>query len=68
MKIFGLHILTTQQLLDHDANAWKDGFEDCKNATSYTVLPILEHLKKDHWDKDLCDRAINLVRCERCKE
>lgn len=71
MKIFGINILTDNQISNLDAAAFDEGYLSGKKdmqgrleIMNLNMILELERLKKDHWDKDAFDRLINFIRGE----
>ena len=58
MKIRNINILTDQQLNDHTEASVKANLRINSRFMAERVIPELQRLKADHWDKDAFDRLI----------
>ena len=62
MKIFGINILTDNQLDELQDEYIKEAFNCCQyHFQQVGDISELERLKKDHWDKDAFDRIIDAL-------
>lgn len=62
MKIRNINILTDQQLNDHTEKSVKSSLRINSKFMAERVIPELQRLKADHWDKDAFDRLINFFK------
>lgn len=63
MRIFGLNILTDEEINNLIDIRIEDAFDYCWGYFEQAgIISQLERLKQDHWDKDAFDRIINCLK------
>lgn len=66
MRFLGINFLTDKQLDKINYNHTKVAVKITYNDLNSILIPELERLKQDHWDKNAFDRIINFLKNRNC--